>query len=428
MKRKIQDLRNLNTGEELKADKWISALDEAGIFNLRRKLKEDYIKNKSPIVCATCNQPVYLAGLEHYFKHWKELGDCPIKTKGKYSQKQIDRMKYNGVRESLLHIKLKEYLYELLNNDVNCSGVEKEKVIKSIDIERWWKKPDISLEFNGIKMVIEIQLSTTHLNVIVDRETFYEENNIFILWVFNDKDENAFRFTEKDIFFNNHRNAFLMDEESVRVSEKENKLFLTCYFQKPYLENGKVIDKWEKQLISFNEIKFDANKYKIYFYDYEEALNELQKSIDLDLAQQFEKYWIIRSQLSWADRDKKDAFYIEKLRQRQIQIDKMDRALSGVLNALYSAKLGQITGYLFRNFIALSNLILERRKEFARIYMWALEIYGMKEAVQEADTKKSFAKKIAVYKKDRPPQNDEFNELFRFLFPELSEKLKRIYN
>jgi len=424
MKRKIQDLRDLNTGEELKADKWISALDEAGIFNLRRKLKEDYIKNKSPIVCATCNQPVYLAGLEHYFKHWKELGDCPIKTKGKYSQKQIDRMKYNGVQESLLHIELKEYLYELLNNDGKCSGVEKEKVIKSIDVERWWKKPDISLEFNGIKMVIEIQLSTTHLNVIVDRDTFYKENNIFILWVFNDKDENAFRFTEKDIFFNNHRNAFLMDEESVRVSEKENKLFLTCYFQKPSLENGKVIDKWEKQLISFNEIKFDANKYKIYFYDYEEALNELQKSIDLDLAQQFEKYWIIRSQLSRADRDKKDAFYIEKLRQRQIQIDKMDRALSGVLNALYSAKLGQITGYQFPNFIGLSNLILERRKEFARIYMWALETYGMKEAVQEADTKKSFAKKIAVYKKERPPQSDEFNELFRFLFPELSEIIK----
>jgi len=47
MKRKIQDLRDLNTGEELKADKWINTLDEAGIFKLRRKLKEDYVKNEA---------------------------------------------------------------------------------------------------------------------------------------------------------------------------------------------------------------------------------------------------------------------------------------------------------------------------------------------------------------------------------------------
>ena len=52
-----------------------------------------------------------------------------------------------------------------------------------IKIEEW-KKPDISASYKNINIVFEIQLSTTFLSVIVDREYFYKDNQTYILWVF----------------------------------------------------------------------------------------------------------------------------------------------------------------------------------------------------------------------------------------------------
>ena len=173
MKRKIQSIRALSTGEVLVADELLESLDEPAIFELRRKLKIDYRNNLSNIVCEICNSPLYLAGnvkQEHYFKHWKELGDCPIKTKSKYSQRDIDRMRYNGVKESKPHIEIKEHLFAHLSSSNECRDVKKEAVLKSTDISRWWKKPDISFEYNSKRAVIEIQLSTTYLDVIVESD------------------------------------------------------------------------------------------------------------------------------------------------------------------------------------------------------------------------------------------------------------------
>jgi len=102
MKRQIQELLNLKYGNELSAND-IFAQPEDKIFELRRKLTECYKNNEDYIVCSLCYQPVYIAGnikKEFFFKHRHERGDCPIKTKGKYSQEEINRMKYNGVKES----------------------------------------------------------------------------------------------------------------------------------------------------------------------------------------------------------------------------------------------------------------------------------------------------------------------------------------
>jgi len=231
MKRKIQGIRYLSTGEVRVADELLESLDEHEIFELRRKLKTDYRNNLSNVVCEICNSPLYLAGnvkQEHYFKHWKELGNCPIKTKGKYSQREIDRMKYNGVRESIPHIEIKEHLFAYLSRSNGCRGTKKEAVLKSTDILGWWKKPDISFEYNGKMAVIEIQLSTTYLDVIVERESFYTQNKIYILWVFDEREISRFRFTEKDVFYDNRRNAFLVTDESKRISKENGELYLAC--------------------------------------------------------------------------------------------------------------------------------------------------------------------------------------------------------
>jgi competence CoiA-like predicted nuclease len=428
MKRKIQSIRDLSTGEVLVADELLDSLDEPSIFELRRKLKTDYRNNLSTIVCEICNSPLYLAGnvkQEHYFKHWKELGNCPIKTQGKYSQRDIDRMKYNGVKESKPHVEIKEHLYGHLSNSNEYKNVKKEAVVKSTDISGWWKKPDISFDYNSKRAVIEIQLSTTYLDVIVERETFYIQNEIYILWVFNEREISRFRFTEKDVFYDNKRNAFLVTDESKRISKERGELYLVCYYQKAQYENGRTIDVWENEVVPFTALKFDPTSYKIYYHDYNESLLHVRNKIKNLTAIEFENYWLKRDSLDTETQREKDLYFIRIFGSDLVSDDSFpfEKKLLNILSALYSIKHGVIVGFRFPNFIALSNFILEQRPEFSKIYLWALHIYGKRKEVENVE---SFRHKVELYKKEKPSQHQGYNSLFNVLFPELMNKLNNL--
>lgn len=426
MKRIIQSIRDLSTGDLLIADELLKSLDEPATFELRRKLKIDYRNNSSNIVCEICNSPLYLAGnvnQEHFFKHWKELGDCPIKTKGKYSQKEIDRMKYNGVKESKPHIEIKEHLYGYLSSSAEYKDVKKEAVQKSTDIIGWWKKPDISFEYKNMRAVIEIQLSTTYLDVIVEREIFYVQNKIYILWVFDEREISRFRFTEKDVFYDNKRNVFLITNESKRISKEKGELHLVCYYQKAQYKNGRVIDTWEKEIIPFNTLKYDSTNYKIFYYDYNESLLEAKNTIKNERATEFENYWLKRDSLDSDTQREKDLYYLGQLRPDLVTDGFIEKKLLNILSALYSVKHGKMIGFGFPNFITLSNFILEQRPEFSKIFMWALDIYRLRKEVENVE---SFRKKVMLYKKQRPSQYEGYNSLFYVLFPELMNKLKNL--
>lgn len=424
MKRKIQDLRNIVTGDTLNADKWLGSLKEPDLFELRGKLKRDYKENKVEIVCEICNQPVYLVGnikKEHYFKHWQELGDCPIKTKGRYSQEEINRMKYNGAKESKAHIAIKEHLYNFLSKDSLCSQVNKEQVVKSINVEGWWKKPDLSLCFADKKMVIEIQLSTTYLDVIIDRTLFYEKNKTMMLWVFAEKARQGFRFAEKDIFYSNKRNAFIVTSESRRISGEKGRLHLLCCYQEPYLEEDIIKDRWNEKIISINELKFDKNQFKVCYYDYEQRVKELK--ID-GLAKKFESCWVDQNGCSEEERRKLLDNLIGKLNELNIDVESADYKLSNIISALYSLKYGRIIKYKFSNLLELSNMILEQYREHTCIYLLAKDIFNRRKEVENAD---SFQRKVKRYKDEQPSQDKKYENLLTILFPELSEKIKNCH-
>jgi hypothetical protein len=108
-----------------------------------------------------------------------------------------------------------------------------------------------------------------------------------------------------------------------------------------------------------------------------------------------------------------------------IHVNKFERPLESILNALFSVKRGEIIGYKFENFVALANLIFEARKEYIGIFLWAFEKYGRKHLVEGAE---SFQKKLKKYKEHRNndptyKQTSQFNTLLASLFPELEKYL-----
>lgn len=290
--RTIETVLNLDTGQIIYANTFLELGDHI-VFPYREKCQDAYNKKREPfLVCDTCGQMVQISGGKGangkitYFKHLKDSNDCPIKTDTKLSREDILRGKFNGQQEGALHIETKNLIYDFLCLNKNTKGeisfAKLEMVNKSERNYLEWKKPDITSIFKEKKLVFEIQLATTFLDVICERQHFYIGNKTFIIWVFKNFEIEADkqRFTQKDIFYSNNRNAFILDQEAINLSYINDDLFLLCQYQKPTATEENIEYVWESKYISLSELTFDSNSYKVYYFDVDKAENEIKLEID----------------------------------------------------------------------------------------------------------------------------------------------------
>mgnify|MGYP001807817736 FL=1 len=240
----IPSVLDCETGEEVFAGPFFSQ-DEAAIFEIRRQL-EDAIRNRRDpkYKCYYCNQLIKIRGKAEnetklkrmHFAHQWDSDDCPIKTSQELTQQQIRAIKYNGQKESKLHERTKELVAASLeSNRLTGKGVTEvatETVRRDTSGLLTWRKPDVSAVYHSRQVVFEIQLSTTFLSVIADREYFYQQNQTFIIWIFKffSDEFNKQRFTEKDVFYGNNQNAFVFDGEAISESKHQHDLILKCLY------------------------------------------------------------------------------------------------------------------------------------------------------------------------------------------------------
>lgn len=290
--RTIETVLNLDTGKIINANTFLE-LDDHIVFPFREKCQDAYKKKRDPfLVCEVCGQMVQISGGKgingkiKYFKHLKDSKDCPIKTDTKLSREDILRGKFNGQQEGALHIETKQLIYNFLclnkDNKGEVSFAQPEMVNKSERDYLKWKKPDVTSIFKDKKLVFEIQLATTFLDVICERQHFYKENQSFIIWVFKNFEIEADkqRFTQKDIFYSNNRNAFLLDDEAIRLSNLHNDLFLLCQYQNPIEKDEKIIYEWESKYVNLSDMIFDETTLKVYYFDVNLAENKIADIIE----------------------------------------------------------------------------------------------------------------------------------------------------
>lgn len=291
MKRTIEFVLNKENGSTVYADNFFLK-EENEVFNYRRELQKVIKGIREPLfICYYCGQNIKINGGGQtmkvlHFAHQKDKGYCVLKTDTELTKEEINRVKYNGAKESLLHFETKNLIKQFIELNNDFSNIKIEKVVKNNTNYLEWKKPDISAIYKKVKVVFEIQLSTTFLSVIVDREHFYKENQTYILWVFKNFEVDEFkqRFTEKDVFYSNNRNAFVLDDKAIKLSIENNDLFLLCYFQRPKILNLKINYDWCFEYVNFNNLTFDEVNYKIFYFDVskeEELLNnEISQSLN----------------------------------------------------------------------------------------------------------------------------------------------------
>lgn len=418
MERRIEHVRDLLNGTEIVALEFFRS-EERIVFLRRYGSMAHILKDQEDLVCSVCNQPVHIAGTkdqEFFFKHYKEKGDCPIKTKGDLNQTEIDRLRYAGVKESTLHLQLKDEVEAaLLADKGQCSKVRKEQVRRSSHDPRQWRKPDVSCDFLGKKIVFEIQLSTTYLNVIAEREEHYHEDQTFVLWLFANFDPEGLRFVEKDILYANHGKAFVFDDEARKRSEAEGKLVLHCF---QLLNRGdSATDEWEETFVSLADLTFDTSEYRAYL-----TPPELRR-----LAGEFEDYWLNNMSANGADRWATGDEFILRFASEGICFD---YEIEPVLNALYSLKTGNMIAYKYSSdangFLQMANVFLKSHPRYIRIFFWGMKEFEWREKVMACKQGRKLKEKFdTIWPTLGNPEYkfpDKHISLIRLLFPELPPK------
>ncbi len=279
---------SLKTVWDIRQGKEIDAVEffkqpEGEIMNLRRQLQLAISTDKPLYVCPYCRQMVRLSGRKtdrgqvSFFSHLYDSDACFIKTTTGMTKEQIEASKYGLVSESARHKRLKSMIADLLQSEKSIvkgvSQVQVEKRINSPLPYMNWRCPDVQAKYNQFNLVFELQLSTTFISTIVDRDIFYRLNNYFIIWVFNFEDNqeyvNLSNLMCKDIYYANKRNVFIFDQEAQQKSSEEGELILKCNWLDPdntwHFSQAK--NHKDGILITLDQLQYDSESGKPYYYD-----------------------------------------------------------------------------------------------------------------------------------------------------------------
>jgi len=429
-KPEVEEVLDLRSGTYLRHDKAIGA-DYEAVIKLRSALQEGIQREEPLYACSMCRVPVYLVSQKDerkfHFRHTLEDGRCSAKTRGQLSQDEIDARRYNGVKESQAHINMKNWVAESLRADLDFTDIEVEK--------RWtgkfngeWRKPDVRAKYKGTPVVFEVQLSTTYLNVITARRSFYQREGALLLWVFAHFDEGPRRLTQDDVFFTNNRNAFVVSSTTRNLSFELGACQLECIWAVPVAGNTPAL---QRQIVPFHALTLDKAQQRAYYFDFDgERDRMLNASREAELArlaplrEGFERWYLEHSP---ADSDDEAYAALRALFEEEgVPLPWYPRYLpAGLLSSLYSAKHGRPIRWHFRSFMEVLHHVHGMHKRYLRVFRRALVVYKRGDQIRLEDKNHKWRDKVKEYTPLLKANDPRFeadrshDALVRILFPGL---------
>lgn len=294
VKRSILEIFDTKEGDIIDSESFFKR-PEHELIRWRRIFEESILAGEHRFICTNCRQDVKISGRKYergqvaFFSHLHDSDYCEIKTTTGLSKEQIEARKYGLVAESDRHKRLKRLIHEALEGYASrakgVADVVEEKRVNSNLPYMNWRKPDVIAKYNNLNIVFELQLSTTFISVVVQRDIFYRLNDYFIIWVFNFDDNQKYvdltNLMCKDIYYANKRNVFIFDAEAQQASEEREELVLKCnwldtdntWHYSSTKGNGDGI------LITIDELKFDKETAKPYYFDAETPYYEIHPEV-----------------------------------------------------------------------------------------------------------------------------------------------------
>jgi hypothetical protein len=396
---------------------------------LRKAVKEAAIRGTPLYRCAACRAPVLLHAKQDKSALWfchriDPERNCPWANGKQISAEDINARKFHGLKEGRLHIDMKEYLRRSLDVDPDFSDVHIEKVWKSFD-GKSWRKPDVTATFkNGLQVAFEAQLATTFHEVIVKRSMFYLNERALLVWVFDDFDASQMVMTQQDIFYNNNRNAFVVNQATVLESELQRSLVLRCHWpSKAYGEHGSSSIEANTCDARFGDLRVDKKLSRIYFADVEGDT----------FRHDFEAIWVGMESAKSEEKAKSWANLRTQSVPDGIQIPELPGLMPHqLLDALYSAKVGRPVGTAHETLLQFAHHVYDKQREHFWAFVRVLKFYGRLEQLARDDKKGNWRHKLQLLKQGLSKGNPKFGPnlehkaLIRLLFPEISKRSNKL--
>lgn len=280
-KRTIDTVVDVETGKEIYAKEFFCQPEKI-VFNMRMELQKAIFLRHPKYICKYCGQMIKISGrktergVAAFFSHLRDSDECDYKTTNGRTKREIEREKYSKCNEGERHKKLKDLLATLLLKTSGVTNVRTENTMPGNHPILNWRRPDVAVSYRGQEIIFELQLSSTFVSVITERDLFYRLNKKFIIWVFNFDDQsehvNLNNMVVKDVYYNHKLNIFIFDKAAYDESNKRGELILKCNWirpdgswQYPNINNS---DELGGRFVSLSELTY-SNDYKPYYYDAE---------------------------------------------------------------------------------------------------------------------------------------------------------------
>lgn len=257
------------TGEVIDADEVFKETKNG--FEIRKQFHTDKIE----LSCLECEQKlnVSTSKLDRlHFKHTVNSEYCELKDGALTAHEADIHKKILIAKESPRHKELKNKIAKRL---LSVNGINPETITidnKFIMYDDGKRKPDVYCEYHDRKIVFEIQLSDLSLRYILNRYEFYKKHGIYLIWILDNFDIRGQGQLERDIkYLTQFQNFFKLDEEATEFR-------LLCDYKFPFItDQNKVLTKWMQKSVSFNEIKFSAAHFQIYYFNFGENLAQKEE-------------------------------------------------------------------------------------------------------------------------------------------------------
>lgn len=443
----IEQVRSCKSGRLIDVRDFIERQSYAGFIQCRALVKAGIHRGRPRFICSTCNIPVYLVAhtvKTFYFRHTIEDGSCPAQTRSPFSREQINAMKYLGARESDAHKRMKGLLARSLNADAAVADVRVEETWRSESNPSAYKRPDVQARLGDIRLALEVQLSTTFLDVVVGRREFYRDDKAMLLWVMRRFNPDYRRLTEDDILFNNNANILVVDDETTKLSEANGAAQVRCFYWEPYLDGESLEHRWSERICRLDELTLDVAGQRAYFFDVAghrlalrrqqaELHAERQRVTEDSIRQRFYAFcddWNEYEEpedveMAWEE-------LIEALSKLGVAMPShpnADAKFRSLILALTSVKLGRPVGFQFKKLVEVLHTIAERHKDLIWHVGWAVKAYDREGLIAQEDRHKKWSarqRRIAEAMRAKHPDYhpyDRWDAAVRFLFPELASRL-----
>lgn len=467
----ITEVIDLETGEILDSSEFITGFLYQALVEKRVEIASRMADERPLFCCSLCHVPVYLVSRaeEHvfFFRHRHEDGSCPAETRSPLSEDEINARKYHGLRESEPHKQLKALLLRSLDADPMFSDTQTEKHWKSTTREGAYRRPDVQADHGSGRMAFEVQLSTTFLKVVVGRRLFYRDEGGMLLWIFAGFDPAYRLMTTDDLLFPNNSNAFVIDEETVRISKEQKQFHLRCHYRRAIREGDKLADCWEEAIVPFEALVQDRESQRIFYHDYaageadvlaaiavDAAAAEEQRSIDAAAAAEKREAEAAKRQAAQDRADRRDLYgfwltnadsYIDTPENNTVWFDIRRRfgtrwltlppfpdtisEARTMLNALYSVQWGAPVGWRFKKLIEVAHLIAERHPRHLLAFGYAVESFDQWSLLRQQDKGRWQARQTeirAALRRHDPEYMPDAGllPLMEFLFPDVGARVR----